>query len=106
MTAKEAVAHLNGLNVTQSGWPEEDYMPADVAMTGIVHDSIVSEDLDPDEHRWYVTSVTVYKVLDGFIGCRLVSMMRGEGSGISDIEWSYHWMEMEEVQTTSYVEKA
>lgn len=105
MTVKDRVARLNELNLTQEFDLLENLDPAEGEALGITEDSLVTEGLDPDEHRWYTTSITAFEVPGGWIGCRLVSMIKSENMGACDIQWRYRFYEMEQVMEPTYRQK-
>lgn len=69
----------------------------------------VKEGLEVDKHRWYETSIIVYKVNtdDGekFFGVRACTDIVGEGSGYDDIMWNMYFFEMVEKQEITYIAK-
>ncbi len=62
----------------------------------------LAEDLDPDEHRWYWISTTVYKVGDWFMGVQGPSGLKSESMEWSDIGMEVQAFEMEEFTTVSW----
>lgn len=69
----------------------------------------VKDGLDVDKHRWYETSIIVYRVDTDegvkFIGVRACTDIKGEEAGYSDIGWTMRFMEMIEKQEVTYVTK-
>lgn len=69
----------------------------------------VKSGLDVDNHRWYETSIIVYKVNtdegDKFFGVRAATDIFGEESSYNDIMWDMCFFEMIEKQETTYIEK-
>lgn len=67
----------------------------------------VKEGLEVDKHRWYETSIIVYKVAtdegDKFFGIRACTDIFGEESSYSDISWNPAYFEMIEKQEITYV---
>lgn len=90
MSLKELIKYLNDLKVTQEHLDIEetleDNIPEDVYNKYFKGVSEVADDLEVSTHRWYETSVIVFKVLEGYIGCRYVNnvfseMMTPEDTG-------------------------
>lgn len=68
--------------------------------------SEVATDLDVSKHRWFETSITVYKMKDGsFIGVEHVSDTFGDMQTVRDCYVDLRWFEMKEVATVTYEEK-
>lgn len=61
----------------------------------------VVEELNPDHHRWYTVSTSVYKLDDGFIGITGVTDLKGD-MDYSDCSWETIAEEYEEFTTISY----
>lgn len=104
---QEQISRLNALSLVQDCWWEDDrkLFEALEASFGKGGYTLVGTDLDNDPHRWYETSLQVFKTLYGFIGVRVGSKLYNEESTWSDIAWSYEFVEMEEIQVTSYKKK-
>lgn len=75
----------------------EDIVPAEVECVGI--------DLNPDRHRWFSTSVNVYKCEDGFVGIRGVDQLYSEGMDYVDCDYHCEASEYEEKTTVTYIPK-
>ena len=65
----------------------------------------IATGLDPDEHRWYVVSINVYRHGDDFIGLCGVSGLKSESMGYDDCGVVVEAFEMEEKQSVTYVPK-
>ena len=67
----------------------------------------VKENLDVDKHRWYETSIIVFKVDTDegikFFGTRACTFLFSEMSSIDDIGWTMNFFEMVEKQEITYV---
>jgi hypothetical protein len=60
------------------------------------------DELDYDEHRWYITSTIVYKVGDTLIGAIHYNMKGECGDPVDDLGAEACIFEMEEYTTVSY----
>ena len=68
MKVKELIDHINS-NEFYSLWDMEDslfYNDKDLPKR-------VAENLEKEEYRWYIVSVSVYKLEDGFVGVKGIS---------------------------------
>ena len=68
-------------------------LPEDIYKEYFADKNSVARDLEIDRHRWYETSVIVFKVLEGYIGCRYVSNVFSERMSPEDIG---HYLKFEE----------
>lgn len=66
---------------------------------------VVASGLDVDKHRWYETSITVYKHEEGFLGIRFITDQFSEMSSMEDHYWTLPAFEMQEVKTVTYIPK-
>lgn len=66
----------------------------------------VKSGIDVDKHRWYETSIIVYKVKtdegDKFFGVRACTYIFSESSSYDDIMWNMVFFEMVEKQEITY----
>lgn len=62
----------------------------------------IVDGLDPDEHRWYWISTSVFSVEGGYIGVRGPSSLKSEDMWWDDIGYNCVAFEMEAVATTTY----
>lgn len=65
----------------------------------------IKDKLDVEKHRWYETSITVLKVGEELLGVRAVSDVFSEQMNYEDCYHTLTFMEMEEIQTTTYKKK-
>lgn len=65
-------------------------------------DLLVKNDIDIDKHRWYETSVSVFKCSDGLLGIRLPSQLYSESSEWSELYSGIEFYEVEEVMEVVY----
>jgi len=100
------LSKLQTLNLRQETYPllEEESLP-DELYQELKDAEIVASKIDVDKHRWYETSVTVYKIYGRFLGVRSISNLYSESSDYEDICWTHWFAEMEAVQSVSYVVK-
>lgn len=97
---KELIEELNAQHIVQSQ-DEED-------LDEILEDwDFIENGLDIDKHRWYETSIAVFKNKDNnsYLGVRIVSDIFSESMSISDVEHEYKFYEMEPVTTITYAVK-
>lgn len=97
MTVKEAIDKINS-EKCYSIWDAEDYLEGDY--------KLVASDLEIDRHRWYETSVSVYKLDDGYIGICGLSRIYSELSAAKDFDIQCVADEYEEAQIISYKPKS
>ena len=65
-------------------------------------DLLVKNNIDIDKHRWYETSVSVFKCSDGLLGIRLPSQLYSESSEWSELYSGIEFYEVEEVMEVVY----
>lgn len=96
------------LEELRNGYSKQDECYEDVLSDVLKkHNCVkVAENLDVDKHRWYETSIIVYKVPtdDGekFFGVRACTDLFSESSSYDDICWEMSFFEMAEKQETTY----
>lgn len=106
MNNKELVEYLNGLKIIQIGGIEDwEEIPEDIYEKYFKNLEIVDGNLDVDKHRWYETSISIFKNDEGFIGVRSVTDVKGESNCIQDMYWTLSFFEMEEVMKPTYIIK-
>ena len=66
---------------------------------------LVKEDVDIEKHRWYETSVSIFKCSDGLLGIRLPSQLYSESSEWSDLYSGIEFYDVEEVKAVVYKTK-
>jgi hypothetical protein len=99
---KELIEKINQANVIQiDGWEEQQF--SDEIDKILNQCEIVDTDLDVDKHRWYETSIVVYKLNGEFFGIRYVTDTFSESSSIEDMCWTIKAFPMKEVQTITYI---
>jgi len=100
---KELIEELNEKGITQTEYADEGFVDSEDVSSILSDAKLVESDLDVDKHRWYETSLYVYKLEDGFLlGIRAVSDIFSEMSGLEDIDWDLNFQEMERVQAVTY----
>lgn len=67
--------------------------------------TIVAENLNFDEHRWYSISTTVYQCEDGYVGVTGCSQLKSEMMSWDDADVTAYAEEYESVQTVTYRRK-
>ena len=68
-------------------------------------DLLVKENINIDKHRWYETSISIFKCSDGLLGIRLPSQLYPESSEWSDLYSGIEFYEVEEVMEVAYKTK-
>lgn len=66
---------------------------------------LVKEDVDIEKHRWYETSISIFKCSDGLLGIRLPSQLYSESSEWSDLYSGIEFYEVKEVMEVAYKTK-
>ena len=66
---------------------------------------LVKEDVDIEKHRWYETSISIFKCSDGLLGIRLPSKLYSESSEWSDLYSGIEFYDVEEVKAVVYKTK-
>lgn len=99
---KEIVKELNDLKLIQSEMDWIEGIPEELYNRYFENAKCVDEGLDVDKHRWYETTISVYKLPEGLIGVESVTDLFSESSSISDIFHTLRFFEMEEVLIPSY----
>lgn len=99
---KELIEKLNALQIEQCSYEWTEDLPEDIYNKYFA--DIDAEDLElyVDKHRWYETSVSVYKIGDEFLGVESVTDVFSEQMGYSDCGHTLNFFEMEEFSTVSY----
>jgi len=99
-TNKELVEYLNSLKILQKSSHDED-IPEDI-WNEYFDGNGVTGGLNINKHRWYETSIDVYKINDGFIGVNSVTDCFSEQSSIEDMFWTLDFFEMQEIMKPTY----
>lgn len=107
---EELIKGLNELKITQTSmeWGESDAVDDELfeKLFPTLDDyQPIASGLDVDQRRWYETSISVYKVKDGFLGVRHISNLYSESSSVDDIGWVLQFFEMEKYMVVTYKEK-
>lgn len=63
----------------------------------------IERGIDVQKHRWYETSINVYKLGDWFIGIYHVSDMYSDRSSLEDFEEYVYIFEMEREEIKKYI---
>lgn len=106
-TFSELLQELQSTNIKQNCGDWSDNIPNDIWVKYFESNGyiVVKTGLEVDKHRWYETSVTVVKVLYGFLGIKHISGLFSEGSDYSDCDFTMQFFEMEEYTIISYRKK-
>jgi hypothetical protein len=99
---KELIEKLNALQIDQESYEWTEDLPDDIYNEYFTDIEEVASELDIDKHRWYETSVSVYKIGDEFLGVESVTDVFSESMGYSDCGHTLNFFEMEEFVTISY----
>lgn len=102
---KEIIEKLNNLKITQESIEFLEDLPEDIYEKYFESTTIVENVLDVEKHRWYETSISVYKLPEGFLGVRSITDVVGENNSVEDMFHRLKFFEMEPIQTTTYIIK-
>lgn len=72
---------------------------------GVEFPKEVADNLEIEEHRWYIVTTTVYECEDGFVGIRCTTSLKSEMMDWSDTGYVARAYEYEPIQITSYKRK-
>lgn len=97
---KEIIKELNDLKILQTSGDFLEDLPEDIYEK--YFKDLVDENLSVDKHRWYETSISVYKISEGFIGVQSITDTFSEQSEISDMFHHLRFFEMKEVTKITY----
>ena len=95
------VEKINSLKLIQKKYWEDIEFPEEIQSV-LDKCEIVETDLDVDKHRWYETSLVVYKLNDEYFGIRYVTDTFSESSSIEDMYWQICAIPMKQVQKITY----
>ena len=103
---KEIVKQLNNLKIVQKSIDFLEDLPQDI-YERFFEGNEVDGELDVDKHRWYETSVSVFRIDDApispsYLGVRSVTDLFSEQSSVSDMFYTLEFFEMEPIITTTY----
>ena len=79
---EELLAMLNGLEIVQKSFEFEKDLPEEIVDK--YFKNRIASDLLPDRHRWYKTSISVFKTDEGFLGVRALTSLYSEFSDVED----------------------
>ena len=97
---KEIIEELNNLKILQKSMDFLEDLPEEVVDK--YFEDCVTEGLEVDKHRWYETSLSVYKVEQGLIGVVSVTDLFSESSEVEDIFYTLQFHEVAEVPSITY----
>lgn len=63
---------------------------------------LIKENIDICQHRWYETSVSIFKCTDGLLGIRLPSKLYSESSEWYSLYSGIEFYDVDEVMEVSY----
>ena len=66
---------------------------------------LVKEGVDVEKHRWYETSISIFRCSDGLLGIRLPSQLYSESSEWSSLYSGIEFYDIEEVMEIAYKTK-
>ncbi len=104
---QELVTKLNESKISQNSGEWTEDLPEELweELKALGY-KMLKSGLDVDQRRWYETSVEVFSVNGGLIGCRSITNLYSEQSAYSDICYTLKFYEMEEIQSVDYIKKA
>jgi hypothetical protein len=98
---KELIAKLNALKIVENdGLPYD--LPQEVVDKYPGLKDTIAEGIDPDEHRWYVLTTSVYEVSGAYIGVRVVETIKSESMGRKDVHNILNFFPMKKVMVESF----
>lgn len=100
---KEIIEELNNLKITQKSIDFSEDLSEDIYDK--YFKNCVEEGLSVDKHRWYETSISVYKTDKGLLGVKSITDLFSEQSQCEDIFHTLEFFEMEEIPLISYKKK-
>lgn len=103
---KELIQQLNDLNIRQESIDFCEDLPQDIYEKWFEGNEVDNQ-LDVDKHRWYETSISVFRIDDApispsYLGVCSITDLFSEQSSVSDITYTLKFFEMEPVITTTY----
>lgn len=101
MNRKELIEKINSLEIIQRYWYDDENFPEEISDILDTCDE-VAHFLHINKHRWYETSVVVYKLNDEYFGIRYVTDLFSESSSIYEMYWTLEAFPMKEVKTITY----
>lgn len=96
---KEIINKLNDLKIKQKSMDFEEDLPEDIEK---YFEDIVASDLDVDKHRWYETSMKVYKIDEGFIGVVSITDLFSESGSVDDCDHTLEFYAVREKSVITY----
>ena len=106
---EELIKKLNDLKIVQKSYDFRECIPEEIwneYFDGL--HSTIKSGIDPDEHRWYETSITVLAMsgpewgTQNLLGIRLVSKIFSESMNYEDCFYWLRFYPMKEVKTVTY----
>jgi len=101
MNRLELIEKINALKLRQIEYFEDIEYPQEI-QDEFDKCEIVASELEVSKHRWYETSVVVYKFNDEYFGIRYVTQCYSEQSDVKDIYHTIKAFPMKIIQTISY----
>lgn len=105
MDFDKLLEELSKLKISQTSMDWEEDLPKDLWDKYFTDAHVEDERLDVDKHRWYETSITVYKIGDRYLGVDSVTDLFSEMMDVSDCYHTLEFFEMKPVTTVRYVPK-
>ena len=97
---KEIIDKLNNLKISQKSL---DFI--EDLSEGLYEEYFrnhVIDGLNVDKHRWYETTLSVYKLEEGLLGVTSVTDLFSEQSTVNDIYHTLEFNEVEEIPSITY----
>ena len=103
---KELIQQLNDLKIVQKSIDFLEDLPQDV-YERFFEGNEVDSLLDVDKHRWYETSISVFRIDDApispsYLGVCSITDVVGENNCVEDMYHTLEFFEMEPIITTTY----
>lgn len=100
---EELLAMLNGLKIIQKSYDFVEDLPEEIVDK--YFKNRIASDLLPDSHRWYETSISVFKTDEGFLGVRALTQLYSESSEVEDCYHVLKFYDMMEESIITYAPK-
>lgn len=99
----ELLQELSKIKIAQSSGDWEEDIPFEIWDKYFKGNLIKVEDkIDIDTHRWYETSMTVYKIFDSFLGVRHINNIFSESMDNEDCSVELQFFKIKEVPGVRY----
>lgn len=102
MTVEEIIDYFNKKQIVQTSLDFTDDISEEDWDKYMFDANLVDDNISPDKHRWYQTSMTVFRIEDVYVGIRHIDTIFGEGITPEDCYHMLTFHKMERVVKYSY----